>query len=555
MTTALPDRCARQIDLGFEHFRHRFETINQRARPRFERAEWEAAQRDGQEKLKVYDEAVSGAVSQLREYLGEQVRETQLWPQIKQAYKARRLAKPQEEIARTFFNSVTRRVFSTVGVNPQIEFLRDRASKQFSVSSLHRSYKLDQEPEVTLRRVLVDAAFNIPWEDRQRDAASTVSRLPSGTRSLEILKTIFFRNKGAYLIGRTVDREGGYGVFALALNQRRGRVRVDAVITTESELSRVFSFTRSYFSVNTPEVEATVQFLKSVLPQKPVAELYISLGYPKHGKTKLYRHFVSHLKRSGDTFLEAPGQRGMVMLVFTLPSYDVVFKIIKDRFAYPKSISRSQVKKKYALVFDYNRLGRLVDSQEFEHLRFPRSRFEPELLELLLKDAGSTVEIEGENVVVHHAYTQRQITPLDIYLKQVDGDQVDRAVIDYGQCIRELAKGGIFPGDMFLKNFGVTRHGRVVFYDYDELVLLTHCRFRSLQVFEEEDDLMDEPTVYIGPDDVFPEQFPRFLGLFDEQAELFKKHHGDLFTVSFWEECQRHHRLAEIYPYDASSRL
>lgn len=555
MTKPIPERCARQIDLAFEHFRHHFETLSRRAKVRFEQAQWELAQLDSQEKQKAYNEAVARAVEQLRENLAEQLKEKEVWNHIKLAFKARRKGKAQEEIARTFFNSVTRRIFSTVGVNPQIEFLRNRASKKFTGGSLHRSYSLEQEPLRAVRRVLVDAAFDLSWEDRHRDAALAIRRLDPESCQLQVLKTPFFRNQGAYLIGRQVQPDGSFRVLALAILQREGRLYLDAVITTESELSRIFSFTRSYFSVDSPEVEATVSFLRSVLPQKPVAELYISLGYTKHGKTHLFRDFVGHLKKTTDQFVEAPGQRGMVMLVFTLPSYDVVFKIIKDRFAYPKSITRSQVKQKYALVFDYNRLGRLVDFQEFEHLRFSRDRFQPELLELLLKDAPATVELSGDHVVVHHAYTQRQITPLDLYLKAAGPEQVDRAVIEYGQCIRELAQAGIFAGDMFLKNFGVTRHGRVVFYDYDELCLLKDCRFRSMKVFEQEDDFMDEPVVYVGPDDVFPEQFPRFLGLFDEQAALFSRHHGELFTVDFWKHWQANHQMVEIFPYDPASRL
>ena len=295
------------------------------------------------------------------------------------------------------------------------------------------------------------------------------------------------------------------------------------------------------------------------MPRKPIAELYISLGYNKHGKTELYRDLLRHLERSTDQFQIAPGARGMVMLVFTLPSYDVVFKVIKDSFDEPKRTTRREVMRRYQLVFKHDRGGRLVDAQEFEYLRFAKDRFAPALLAALLEQAGQTVTVEGDEVVIKHLYTERRLTPLNLHFQQVAGEQATEAVIDYGQAIKDLAATNIFPGDILLKNFGVTRHGRIVFYDYDELCLLTECQFREMpQSDDMDDDVAGEPWYAVGENDVFPEELATFLGLPPHLRAIFTRYHGDLFGVDFWATVQARHAAGEIIdivPYKESRRI
>jgi isocitrate dehydrogenase kinase/phosphatase len=290
-----------------------------------------------------------------------------------------------------------------------------------------------------------------------------------------------------------------------------------------------------------------------------MAELYIALGFNKHGKTELYRHLRQHLRRFPDRFEYADGDRGMVMVVFTLPRYDGVFKVIRDRFAYPKQTTRAAVMDRYRLVFERDRVGRLVDAQEFEHLTFSRDRFDDDLLRDLLDEAGQTVAVEGDRVVIKHLYTERKVTPLNLYLRRSSAPAAWQAVVDYGRAIKELAAANIFPGDFLLKNFGVTRHGRVVFYDYDELCLLTDCNFRKMpEARHPEEELDPEPWFNVGPDDIFPEEFRRFLGLRDAQRELFVRYHVDLFDPEFWRGLQDRLRAGEIldfFPYPQERRL
>jgi isocitrate dehydrogenase kinase/phosphatase len=418
-----------------------------------------------------------------------------------------------------------------------------------------------------LRSILLDYQFGVPFADLDGDCARAAAVLEAQVQglwdspdldSVEMLKPVFYRNKAAYLVGRIRKRNRVIPIILPLLNGDEGLL-VDTILLSESEASVVFSFTRSYFHVDADIPGDLVGFLKSIMPLKPVAELYIAIGYNKHGKTERYRALYRHLRNSNDKFEIARGAKGMVMTVFTLPSYDVVFKIIKDKFAYPKNSTRDQVMDRYRLVFKHDRVGRMVDAQEFEYLTFDRERFSQELLEELQAVAAQSVTVTEEFVVIKHLYTERRLYPLDLYIKEMSFEKARAAVIDYGNAIIDLAAANIFPGDLFIKNFGVTRHGRVVFYDYDELCLLTDCNFRAMpQSDRYEDELSDQPWFSVSENDIFPEEFRRFLWFPGPLRQVMEEHHGRLFTPEFWQELQRRTRAGELldfFPYPQARRF
>jgi isocitrate dehydrogenase kinase/phosphatase len=474
-----------------------------------------------------------------------------------------------DELARTFFNSVTRRIFSTVGVNPAIEFvglesaLDDLSARPY----VYRRYEPSASLRVVMESLLQDYRLGVAWQDLGRDAERIAERVERHLTSvygspdldaIEMLQSIFFRNKGAYLIGRI--RRGIHVIpLVLPVVHADDRIVVDAVLLLQDEVSIVFSFTRSYFLVEADCPRHVIVFLKSIMPRKPIAELYTSLGFNKQGKTEMYRSLLRHLSKYDDRFEIAPGDRGMVMLVFALRGFDMVFKVIRDRFAPPKQTSHKDVMDRYRLVFKHDRVGRLIEAHEFEHLTFSRHLFSEELLKEMLEEAAHTVEVRDDEVVIHHLYAERRVSPLNLHVREAGRSAAIDAVVDYGDAIKELAAANIFPGDFLLKNFGVTRHGRVVFYDYDELCLLEQCRFRRLPPARTpEDELSPEPWFTVHEDDVFPEEFRRFLGLGGELRETFERVHGDLFTVEFWKALQDRHRhgeIVDVYPYPESRRF
>ena len=560
---------AQAIYEAFDAYLEQFATITRRARTHFERRDGHAMQADAAARLDLYTEVLARIVLEIHGLLGARVKDTLVWASVKAVYSGLIASRDQWELAETFFNSVTRRIFTTVGVDPQIEFVDSDfdAPPTKSTRPMFRSYLAPSSLAALIEKILADVAFAVAYEDRGRDARLAAEVIGGYLHGLgrgvavdraELLTSIFYRGKGAYLIGRMWC--GGSSLpLVLALQHREGGIVLDAVLFTEDEVSILFSFTRSYFHVEVARPHDLVHFLQEIMPRKPLGELYTAIGCNKHGKTEMYRHLLHHLNRADDQFIIAPGAPGMVMVVFTLPSYDSVFKVIKDCFDEPKTTTREEVMAKYYLVFKHDRAGRLIDAQEFEHLEFDRALFSEPLLEEMQRVAGGTVRVEAGRVVIKHLYIERRLRPLNIYVREASDEAVHAAVVDYGHAIKDLAAANIFPGDILLKNFGVTRHGRVVSYDYDELCLVTDCHF--LAVPPPRDDieaLSPEPWFYVGQNDCFPSELKPWLGLEEPWRSTFLEHHSDLYEVGFWRDVQAQIRAGEvidILPYPQSKRL
>jgi isocitrate dehydrogenase kinase/phosphatase len=562
-------RGAEAIHRAFDAHHRRFREVTRRVLERFGRRDWAGIRADTVARLELHGGAVGAALDELHGVLGGRIGEVAAWSAMKEAYAHAVVGRDDFELAQTFFNSLSRRVFSHSGVDPAIDFTADDFPlpyKGWEMASA-RMYAVRRVDAATVRRVLEDAGFEVPFADLEGDARRAAERVAAGIErvfggatieALDVLRPVFVRNKGAYLVGRA--RRGGslVPVVLAVLHQPEGLV-VDAVLTTEDETSILFSFARWYFHAAAGSPRELIGFLASLLPRKRISELYVSLGFTKHGKTELYRDLVAQIARSDDRFVEARGQRGMVMVVFTLPSYEFVFKVIRDRFPPPKETTRAKVREKYRQVLAQDRVGRLVEFQEFEHLDFPRHRFGDELLAELLAEAGSTVSVRGGDVVFEHLYVERRVTPLDVYLREAGPAAAAAAAVDLGHALRDLAAANIFPGDVLLKNFGVTRHGRVVFYDYDEVGPLTECNFRRFPTARDPlEELAAEPWFAVGADDVFPEEMRRFIGLDGALRDAFEREHGELFEVDFWRRMQERNRSGEVidfYPYGEAARL
>lgn len=551
----------------FADYNSRFRAITRRARERFERRDWAGAREDARERIALYDRCVAETSAAVATLLGGHATDKTLWASIKNHYAGLIAPLLDQELNKTFFNTLSRRFFGTLGVDPAIEFVAldieptDRITHPVS----RKSYAVFGELADEFARVLADFAFEVPYAHADVCAARLAQALEAQLGdfgpvvALEMLETVFYRERRAYLVGR-VFGERRFAPLVVALVNDDAGIRADAVISDAEQVAQVFGFTRSYFQADLATVGDAVVFLRTLLPRKPVDELYTVLGRAKQGKTERYRHFFRHLARHPEeSFVHADGERGMVMAVFTLPSHPLVFKVIRDRFAAPKTMQRADVMAKYALVFQHDRVGRLVDAQEFRHLRFPRRQFAQSLLEELLETCRSSVRIEGEDLVLAHCYVERRLRPLNLVVREADRETVRRAVLDYGQAIKDLARSNIFPGDLLLKNFGLTRHGRAIFYDYDELALVTECRFRALPAARSDDEETHAGAWYhVGENDVFPEQFPRFLGLDDELRGALIDTHGEIFDPAWWREVQERigrGDYADLPPYPQRMRL
>jgi isocitrate dehydrogenase kinase/phosphatase len=555
--------CAQTLVDIFADYNAEFRAITRRARQRFEDRDWRGSQRDAVERIELYGKYVTNTVATMQKRLGDEVQERSLWSSIMRRFTEIIDPLPDNDFPKTFFSSVTRKTFDTAGVDAAVEFVALDLDPLGSVTTHVETkvYVNRGSVELLVEELLADFRFRTPYRDFERSVKMVADELKAslgngGERrtieKLEVIKEVFYQVTRAYLVGRISGR--GWSLpFVVALRNQESGVLVDAIMLEEGTVSVLFSFTRSYFHVDLAHVGEVVKFLKSILPLKPVSELYTVLGRAKQGKTERYRELFRHLQLSDDQFVLAPGEKGLVMVCFTLPSFDVVFKLIRDKFPYQKNILRQDVLQKYELVFRHDRAGRLVDAQEFRRLKFPKARFAPDLLHELLTETAATVHEEGEFLVIEHMYIERRMTPLNLYVRTASPEQAGKAVLDYGQAIRDLAGTNIFPGDLLLKNFGVTRHGRVIFYDYDELCLVTDCRFREVPESRyEEDEMLAETWYYVGDSDVFPETFINFLGFDPHLKEVFLAAHAEILTADWWRGIQERLRegdVLEVLPY------
>lgn len=567
-TSRLANEVARAIHDGFARFHDTSRGITRRAPERFVECDWRGLQEDARQRLEVRDDALRQLVAEVRHRLGDRLHDRITWVGIKAVFSALIGGRDDWELAETFFNSVTRRVFTTVGIDPEIEFVHTDfvTPPTPSRETVHRRYEAETTADL-IRRALEDhPELLLSPETIERDAERVASKAAAAfdlapgdqiTRA-EFTKSLFYRGEHAYLMGRTL-RDGETRPLVVCLTNDHRGPHAEALLTEESDVSLLFSFTRSYFQVEVHRPHDMVLFISSLIPRKRVAEIYISLGYNKHGKTELYRNALHHLAHSTDNYQLAEGSRGMVMVVFTMRSYPVVFKIIRDRFDFPKDCSRTSVIDRYHLIFTHDRAGRLVDAQEYEYLVLSRSRFDDDLLAYLHEKAEGSIAIEGDSVVIKHCYAERRVTPLNVYWQQVEEHDAVSAVLDYGQAIKDLAMTNLFPGDLLPKNFGVTHRGRVVFYDYDEVCLVTECNFRKIPKARcYEDEMAGEPWYGVGPYDIFPEEFINFLGLPPRLREAFVQRHGDLLEADYWNDLKQRLVAGELFhvpPYVDQRRL
>ena len=573
---------ARAMLAGFDLHYRLFREASASAKQRFERADWHGQQRAQRERIEYYDLRVNEAVARLRSEFHVDEVSTDSWQQAKLHYIGLLTDHHQPELAETFFNSVTAKLLDRSYFRNDFIFVRPAVSTEYiendepAATPTYRAYYPTRETmHDTMVRIVHNFQLKCEWEDLDRDVADVLEAMQrqSGLRfeqwllranfQIQVLSSIFFRNKGAYIVGKVINGFIEMPMCLPVLHGPDGGLVIDTAMFSEDELLLVFSFARAYFMVDMEVPSAYVQFLRGMMPRKPRAELYNALGLQKHGKNLFYRDLLAHQRHSSDRFRIAPGIKGMVMLVFDLPSFPYVFKVIKDFYPPQKDTTREQIKSKYLLVKQHDRVGRMADTLEYSNVALPRSRFEDELLAELKHFCPSIIEEDGDMLIIRHLYIERRMIPLNIHLQDATeaGDRatIERAVIEYGNAIKDLVAANIFPGDMLWKNFGVTRHGKVVFYDYDEIEYITDCNFRRVPApRNEEEEMSGEIWYSVGPKDVFPETFGPFLLGNPSVREVFMRHHADLLDAGFWQDHKQ--RIAaghvhDVFPYEPSRRF
>ncbi|MBF6992679.1 MULTISPECIES: bifunctional isocitrate dehydrogenase kinase/phosphatase [Cupriavidus] len=548
---------ARTMLDGFDKHYRLFREVSHQAKLKFEAGDWHGLQQIQRDRIAFYNERVRESSIILEdEYDAENI-DDEIWQQIKLHYIGLLTNHHQPELAETFFNSVCTRILHRSYFNNDFIFVRPAISTEYIENEesptrpTFRAYYPGSREGMAacFERIVHNFQLERPFEDLARDIGYVVRAVgehfgdfrTAPNFQIHTLSSLFYRNKSAFIIGRILNGDRTFPLAIPIVHGPSGKLVLDSVLLKKEQLLILFSFTHSYFMVDMEIPSAYVTFLRDIMPRKPRAEIYTSLGLQKQGKNLFYRDFLHHLQHSSDKFIVAPGIRGLVMLVFTLPSYPYVFKVIKDFFPAPKETTRELVKSKYQLVKQHDRVGRMADTLEYSDVAFPLSRFDEALVREFEQHAPSMIEYQrdkhgGEEIVVRHVYIERRMTPLNIYLQEGTDAQVEHGVLEYGNAIKELMAANIFPGDMLYKNFGVTRHGRVVFYDYDEIEYLTDCNIRNVpQPRNEEEEMSGEVWYTVRPHDIFPETFRTFL-LGDARVRAaFLRHHADFFDPAMWQ--------------------
>jgi isocitrate dehydrogenase kinase/phosphatase len=559
---------AQAILHGFDRHYALFRYNAQQAKGCFEAGDWHAIRALAKERITFYDLRVQEALKSLARNFQVEALHDRGWQLVKRDFVTLLGNHRQPELAETFFNSISTKLLHRTYFHNDYLFVRPAVATDY-LDTDPPAYRVYYPATAGLlqatRQSIIDFGFACPFLDIERDLALVVvglEELPalkkqSSDFQLQILRTLFFRNKGAYMIGRLIN-DSEITPFALpVLRNRKGQLFLDTLLTGSDRIEALFNFSRAYFMVDMDVPSAYVRFLSTLMPTKPSSELYTMLGLHKQGKTLFYRDMLHHLKHSHDHFTLAPGIKGLVMLVFTLASFPYVFKMIKDKRS--KDTSREYIKGRYQMVKVHDRVGRMADTWEYSDVPFPINRIAPDLLAELRNFAPSLLEDEGDNLIIKHLYIERRMTPLNLHLEKADAAEKDRAVTEYGDAIKQMVAANIFPGDMLYKNFGVTRQGRIVFYDYDEITYITDCNFRLIpQARNPEDEMASEPWYKVGPNDVFPEEFAPFLLGDPSIRDPFMASHSDLLDAHYWQAQQQKIRdgiLMDVFPYPDAIRF
>lgn len=563
------NKLAQLILNGFNRHHAIFTEYNRKAAKHFHDGNWSGAKEDASLQVDLYDQRVLECVHMLKNELDIERLDTLLWQKVKREYVELLYDHLQPELAESYYNSVFCRLFNHRYYNNRYIFFNHAINTQniqCSIPDYRCYYPVHKGLESEIRRILEEVPIDLPYYNIEQDVRNICRELAGiffdsvlhDNLQIHILTPVFYRNKSSYLVGRIIN-SAKITPFIICILQNGGQLYVDAALTDVQQVSHVFSFTRAYFKADFPVPSVLVHFLQSILPHKTLADLYNAIGFHKQGKNEFYRSFIYHLRHSTDQFMVAPGEEGMVMLVFTLPSYPYVFKIIKDRFHPNKKVTLKQIKERYHLIKQHDRVGRMADTWEFSYAAFPLSRFNVHLLDKLETTCHDKFFIEGDKMIIRHLYIERRMIPLNLYLQDLNPQQTDAILQDYAKAIEEIAAAGIFPGDLLPKNFGVTRTNRVVFYDYDEIVPLEQCNFRRLptpRTYEQE--MATEPWYHIDENDIFPEEFKSFLMNTPEQKGIFGNRYAHLLTAEYWQDLRQqimNGMILDVFPYHENMRF
>ncbi|MCF8259112.1 MAG: bifunctional isocitrate dehydrogenase kinase/phosphatase, partial [Flavobacteriales bacterium] len=320
---------------SFEVYHTAFKALTRQAGKVFAQREWTAIPGLINSRQGLYGSSIEEAASVLSAIVGDSIRDRSTWVGLKREFAQVIGHRHDVSIVHSFYNSVLRLMFSQEGIDPDIEFIdhgrRLVASSMPTQPVYERFHPGPDQLEALWARILRSYNFGFRFQDFDRD----VERIARVVREkvvekfgrqeevdqLDMVRSVFYRNKGAYLVGK-ISKGNLHIPIVLPLLHHEDGVVVDGVLLSKDEIAVIFSFSRSYFFVESESPVDLIHFLRPLMSHKNPSELYASIGYDRHAKTVLFKEIYQHLERSDDQFVIAPGTKGMVMVVITLPTFN-----------------------------------------------------------------------------------------------------------------------------------------------------------------------------------------------------------------------------------------
>ncbi|HEV2228335.1 MAG TPA: isocitrate dehydrogenase kinase/phosphatase AceK regulatory subunit [Steroidobacteraceae bacterium] len=542
----------------FVSFYGAFQRLTQHAKTAFEVRDPAAAVTHARTRLGLYDDAVYALADELRLRYPALTEHEPLWAAVEETYRARAQDLYDGDLAIAFLHSVMRRVHVgewrpvdyTFGDLPRLSAPREDV---FTAVGCHWPL----EPGV-LDEVLKVGDLAVPYRDLDRDAARVAQRLNESFASdrtlelerIEMIRGCFFRNRGAYLVGRLVFRDGRVKPLVIALRNGDEGLVARAVLVAIPHVHNLFSSTQAAFHVMNPHYHEIAEFLFTIMPRRPLGLQYSTFGFYHYSKVAVMSEITQLLAQSGQVLSTAPGSPGTVAMAFNAPCLPYVLKVIRDRptdgYKWGTFPGPAAVLDKYRRVHEINRTGSMLDNTIFNNLKLERAWFDPRLLEELVTAAGNAVRLQGDAVIFKYLVVQRTLMPLNIYLQVATPDKARRVISNLGHCIKNNAAANLFNRDFDIRNYGVTRYLKVYLYDFDAVEALTDMKVRTNTDRVEGEE--GPPAWYFEEGFVFlPEEIEPGLRLAHrELRRAFHAEHGDLLTVRYWEDMQAAHRTGQV---------
>ena len=530
-------------------FQHRARAIPQAAKRAFELRDWQESLRLSRERIVIFRWLQDRALAWLSDFTQDEPDQEAFWDLVVEHHKARIADTYQGDVAYAFLASIRRHAMQDRWRFIDYSYRRATGAKRPALADraiIHKELRFTGPVHAaTINRVMTVLGLNGTFVDLPRDCAAIAQRINEqfGIQStaaqgrILVIDGGFYRNRGAYLVGR-IDVFAEQHPFALALLNGDQGIYVDAVILDSDPLRYIFSSSLANFHVTNPNFHELIDFLYTLMPKRPRGLHYSTIGYNHVGKTAVMLEIERHMARGEDHLDYAPGPRGSVAIGFTARELRYVLKIIRDKptdqYKWGHFPGIEAVLAKYRQVHELNRAGSMLDNVMYRNAALPETFFDAELLAELLDAASENVALQHGMVVFRHLIVQMKMSPLPEFLKTASAEDARQAISSLGRCIKNNAAANVFNKDLDGRNYGVGQTRKVYLFDYDAVEPLTSVKVRSnTDRFDGEEDV---PDWFFEDGVVFlPEEIELHLRINDRDLRRwFRQEHGDLLTTGFW---------------------